>query len=339
MDNLLECDEHQAEEEAQEGLLDFRLLRLHDDQVLFDAVRKNLAQIRQRKQIKTPDHRTRKSVLDFATQGGYYRYGAEEEEALRAFDFLDRLLLGGQLDGEEAAETNAASAVTCLLEEETCSMHSPPPPASIGSPMVNTPVAGFAFNYSEEDTKRASAEQSQDIPARKISHVDGFGKATTPELSQLRKLVTGDHDNTSPPNSIYGTPGARKRVIVRASSTLVDDVKEISAKKKRPSSMILSKSVTPTNFPRLASDTDTPEPSPQATAVETTDRPKWRGRTQSDDQSLRPLVYSPSEAKSSAFVVKIVPSKKQRQSAPTPPAVPNSSHPLLPRQQMITTEL
>lgn len=339
MDNLLECDEHQAEKEAQEGLLDFRLLRLHDDQVLFDAVRKNLAQIRQRKQIKTPDHRTRKSVLDFATHGGYYRFGAEEVEALRAFDFLDRILLNGQLNGEEAAETNAASAVTCLLEEETCSTHSPLPPASIGSPMVNTPVAGFAFNYSEEDTEKAPAEQSQDIPARRISHVDGFGKATTPELSQLRKLVIDDHDNMGPPNSIYGTPGARKRVIVRASSTLVDDVKEISAKKKRPSSMVLPKSATPTNFRRQASDPHILEPSPQATAVETTDLSKGRGWTQSDDQSLNSLVCSPSEGKNSAFVVKIVANKKKRQSAPTPTAVPNSSHPLLPRQQMITTEL
>lgn len=341
MDNLLECDEHKAEEEAREGLLDFRLLRLHDDQVLFDAVRRNLAQIRQRKQIKTPDHRTRKSVLDFASQGGYYRYGAEEEEALRAFDFLDRILLDGQ-GGEEAAETSAASAVTCVREDTPCSTLSPLPPTSIASPMVNSPSTGLAFSYSEVDTVRGgegdTGDASQGVLARKISHVDGFGKATTPELSQLRKLATSGSDNTGLPDSIYGTPGARKRVIVRASSTLVEDVKDINAKKKRPRSMIYSKSLTATNFPQPASDSDTAEPLPRATTVDTTDFPKMRARAQSDDRNLRPHVHSQTEGKNSAFVAKIV-SNKKKKPAPSPQAVPNSSHPFLPRQPMVTTEL
>ena len=331
MDNLLECDEHQAEEEAQEGLLDFRLLRLHDDQVLFDAVRKNLAQIRQRKQIKTPDHRTRKSVLDFLTQGGYYRYGAEEEDALRAFDFLDTILLGGK-DGVKAAERSATSAETCIREETPCSTLSPLPPASIASPMVSTPASDFAFNYSKKETKKAATgdpgDGSPGVPARKISHVDDFGKATTPELSQLRKLAASGSDNTGPPDSLYGTPGVRKRVIVRASSTLVEDMKNASAKKKRPRSMIF-----PTNFPQRESDSDTPEPSPGATTVDVF-LPKMRGRAQSDDRNL--LAHHPQpEGRSSQFNS----SKKRNQSVPTSPAAPNSQHPFLPRQQMITTEL
>lgn len=329
MDNLLECDEHQAEEEAQEGLLDFRLLRLHDDQVLFDAVRKNLAQIRQRKQIKTPDHRTRKSVLDFLTQGGYYRYGVEEEDALRAFDFLDTILLGG----EKAAERSATSAVTCIREETPFSSVSPLPPASIASPMVSTPASAFAFNYSEEETKKAATgdpgDNSPGVPARKISHVDDFGKATTPELSQLRKLATsGSSDNMPSPDSLYGTPGVRKRVIVRASSTLVEDMKGASAKKKRPRSMIF-----PTNFPQRESDSDTPEPSPGATTVDVF-LPKMRGRAQSDDRNLLARYPQP-EGKGSQFNS----NKKRNQSVPTSSAVPNSPHPFLPRQQMITTEL
>ena len=292
MDDLLETDEQQAEVDAQEGLLDFRLLRLHDDQVLFDAVRKNLAQIRQRKQIKMPDHRTRKSVLDFASQGGYHRYGAEEEEALRAFDFLDRILVNGQED-EDAAEANAASSMSTVLAEETYLMHSPLPPASIASPVTNKPITGFAFNGNEEDTKRSSAQRTQNSPVHKISPVDGFGKATTPELSQLRKLVISDRVDPAPPTSIYGTPGTRKKVIVRASSMLVDDVKDNTTKKK-PNNMVRAESVIPTVLLPAMSDTDTQELSPQDTAVDT---PKARSRTKSEGQGPHSSVFNQSETK------------------------------------------
>lgn len=329
VDNLLESDEHQAEVDAQEGLLDFRLLRLHDDQVLLDAVRKNLAQIRQRKQIKMPDHRMRKSVLDFATQGGYHRYGAEEEEALRAFDFLDGILVNGQ-DEEEAAEAIAASSVSCVLAEETYSMHSPLPPASIASPVVSKPITSFVFNDNEEDAERSSAEGTRVTPVHKISPVDGFGKATTPELSQLRKLVIGGRDDTAPPTSIYGTPGTRKKVIVRASSTLVDDVKDSSAKKKKPKSMVRAESVIPTILPQQASDSDTPEPSPRVIAVETDPPTKGRGRANSDDQILRSCIDNQPETENSGFVGKLIGNRRKKQSAPTTAAVP---------RQMITTEL
>jgi hypothetical protein len=226
VDHLLANDEDLAEKEAQEGFLDFRLLRLHDDHMLVDAVRKNLAQIRQRKQIKTPDHRVRKSIVDFTSKGYYQRFGAKEVETLAFFDFLNDYDTDSLSDdSDEASGAILPSSPAPLLNQSMCSDD----------------------DESPADVLRSSNSRSTDtasIPTGQSTLL--HRKALTPDFSLWKKLdLSGDkkayHNGDI---SVYATPGLRKkRILVKAASSLAEDTKVKKTDKKvssrRPKSMIL----------------------------------------------------------------------------------------------------
>ena len=223
MDRLLENDEQLADQEAQEGFLDFRLLRLHDDRMLVDAVRRNLAQIRQRKQIKMPDHRTRKSVIDFQRQGFYHRFGAAEEEALSAFNFLDDYSMDSSDDLSD--------------------------PSTAAAPATESPIPmnHSLFIFEEgDDSPRSTPEPKKGNIVSRIMSSNGKINAFTPDINGTRKHNT---KNLGEANSafIYGTPSAGKKIIVRASSTLATSPSPTRSsalrKKARPKSTEINASL------------------------------------------------------------------------------------------------
>ena len=207
VDHLLENDEDLAEKEAQEGFLDFRLLRLHDDHMLVDAVRKNLAQIRQRKQIKTPDHRVRKSIIDFTSRGYYHRFGAKEKEILALFDFLDDYDLETPTDESDETEVD-----DCIL------------------PSPLTPVLTHSNDTFDPESISGSLQcenTSGDNVNAPVGHkysLQSDRKSLTPDFSPRRKL---EHSSDKTGDvSIYATPGLRKKKItVKVPSNLAEDTK------------------------------------------------------------------------------------------------------------------
>lgn len=84
VDRLLEKEERKAAEDEKEGLLDFRLLRSTDEN-LMQKVRRNLARIKQANNSTTKDH---SSVIEFAQKGYYNRFATPEQDALATFEFL-----------------------------------------------------------------------------------------------------------------------------------------------------------------------------------------------------------------------------------------------------------
>ena len=218
VDHLLEDDEDLAEKEAQEGFLDFRLLRLHDDHMLVDAVRKNLAQIRQRKQIKTPDHRVRKSIIDFTSRGYYHRFGAKEKEVLALFDFLDDYDVETPTDESDETEVDDCILPSPLTPPLTHSNDTFNPESTSGSPQHE--------NKSGDDVAAPIGHKYSSQPDR---------KALTPDFSPRRKLEHSS-EKTTGDVSIYATPGLRKKKItVKAASNLAEDTKVSKEDSLQPS--------------------------------------------------------------------------------------------------------